>query len=44
MEVGNFSPAVIGMFKNDRLWGDFQALENAQKKAPFPYLMGTAGL
>ena len=35
MEVGNFSPAVIGMFKNDRLWGDFQALENAQKNAPF---------
>lgn len=35
MKVGNFSPAVTGMFKNDRLWGDFQALENAQKNAPF---------
>ena len=29
MKAGNFSAAVIGMFKNDRLWGDFQALENA---------------
>lgn len=35
MKAGNFSPAVIGMFKNDRLWGDFQALQNAQKNAPF---------
>ena len=35
MKAGNFSPAVIGMFKNDRLWGDFQALENAQKNASF---------
>ena len=35
MKVGNFSPAVIGMFKNDHLWGDFQALENAQKNASF---------
>ena len=35
MKAGNFSAAVIGMFKNDRLWGDFQALENAQKNAPF---------
>lgn len=35
MKAENFSPAVIGMFKNDRLWVDFQALENAQKNAPF---------